>query len=104
MQIRILAFCFMLLSYLLHIYLVDRVRLALQERHSDVWQKLSSRASFVRRPVYDFIWKRLDKALGDPDLSRKTVRAKIFYSILICEFLVWGIFVFTDLGIRPLFS
>ena len=97
MQIRILLFGLMFLSYLLHIHLVDRVRLALQKRHPDVWQELSSRASFVRRPIYSFIWKRQDKALNDADLSRRTVIAQNFYFILLCELVVWGVLVFESM-------
>ena len=93
MDVRIILFVAMLLAYLLHLHLVDRVRLALQERHADLWSKLAGQASFTKKPIYDFIYKRRDKSLNDADLSRRTASAQLLLFVMLCGFVVWVILV-----------
>ncbi|MBO9557764.1 MAG: hypothetical protein J7515_04145 [Caulobacter sp.] len=76
-----------------------RVRRAMVERHPDVWREISGKAWFIDKAVSRFAWKRRDKGLNDPDLTRKVKELKIFGVVTFSAWLVYAVMLVTGLGL-----
>ncbi len=77
---------------------LSRVETVLRRRHPQVWQALEENSIFTSRAISRFIFRRHDRTLNDPVLSRTVRRAAFFYYVMIA---VWGLFalsLFTGFG------
>ena len=79
-------------------YLMRQVRSALASRHPDVWRNLSMRSFFIDNAVFNFVWKKRDRALNDPDLARTTQRMRRLQIVAIAVWLIYAVMLFTGLG------
>lgn len=81
-------------------FFLRRVRLAMVERHPELWRQISAKAWFVDNAVYRFAWKRRDRGLNDPDLTRKVKELKTLYAFAISAWLVYAVMLVTGFGMR----
>ncbi len=69
-------------------WFVRRVRIALIDRHPELWLSLSrGRHMFDLYPEFGFAWRRGDKDLGDPQLSRAVQDFRRLYIVAIAAWL-----------------
>ncbi len=83
-------------SGLLHLYLLDRVRVTLSRDHSELWRDLASTTRPDISAVARFVRKRGDRALNDARLTRITGAASYSSYLSLAMMVVWGIVVFTQ--------
>lgn len=68
--------------------LLERIRRALAERHPDVLQSLAARSFFAGNNVYRFVRQRGDRALDDPELTRRVGQ---FRGLMYATYGAWGL-------------
>jgi hypothetical protein len=79
-------------------YLMRQVRGVLANKHPDVWRGLSTKSFFIDNAVFNFIWKKRDRSLGDPELTAVAVRMRKLQLVAIGVWLIYMVTLFTTLG------
>jgi len=69
------------------LYLARKLRQALAARHPGVWRELSSKAWFIDNAVLRFAFRRRDRALNDPDLTKTAKQLQLLYVVAIVAWL-----------------
>lgn len=79
-----------------YLYMLDQVRLRLQEGHPAV---LDGFARVNARTLATFVWKRGDKALGDPRLSRTVKWARLSCVISLVLWVAYAVAIFVHIRV-----
>ena len=93
-----LLFCFFSLGCVAQFFVLSRVETVLKQRHPEVWQEIEESSAFTSRAVSRFIFRRRDKALNDPVLSRTVGRSAWFYYLIFAIWAMFALSLFTGFG------
>ena len=84
-------------SGLLHLYLLDQVRVTLSRNHSELWRDLSSKTRPDISAIARFVRKREDRPLKDAQLTGITRAAAYSSYLSLAMMVVWGVVVFSQM-------
>ncbi|HEY2750526.1 hypothetical protein [Phenylobacterium sp.] len=79
-------------------YAMRQVRRVLANKHPNVWRELSSKSFFIDNAVLNFVWKKRDRSLGDPELTTVADRMRKLQFVAIGVWLIYMVTLFTTFG------
>jgi len=78
--------------------LAREVRKALAARHPEVWLQISAKVYFPDNAIYGFAWRRQDKPLNDPEITRRVNQFLIVSATAVAAWVVMIGLVLTSAG------
>lgn len=99
--ITVVAMGAFLTCYVRQTFLADQVKHALHDRHRALWLSLRRKLGFQQLVVLTLAWRRLDRDLGDADLTRRILQLRRLYALGFCIWLAMMLVIGSQNHFRP---